>query len=369
MTSPLNAPNPVLLVTGSSGLIGSRLVAALSRDYQVVGFDQQPPSADAPLAEFVSCDLTDDRSVAQACRRLKQQFGQRLASVVHLAAYYDFSGEPSPLYRDLTVEGTRRLLRQLRTFELEQFIFSSTLLVMKPAEEDELLTAQSPTQAEWDYPRSKLQAERVILEERGQIPAVILRIAGVYDEDCRSIPIAQQISRIHQRQLESHFFPGDQTHGQAFVHLDDLVECFRAAIERRRQLGEHEVLLIGEEDVMSYAELQSEVGMHLYGREWTTVRIPKAVAKAGAWAKNALAAGEEDRPFIKPWMIDLADQHYPVSGQAARQKLNWQPQHTLRRTLPEIIRRLKDDPHHWYEVNKLPKPAAMPELEEIGVEQ
>jgi nucleoside-diphosphate-sugar epimerase len=83
--------------------------------------------------------------------------------VIHLAAYYDFSGEPSPLYRTLTVEGTRRLLRALQQFKVEQFVFSSTLLVMKPVEQDEVNTERSVTENEeemWDYPRSKIEAER-----------------------------------------------------------------------------------------------------------------------------------------------------------------------------------------------------------------
>jgi nucleoside-diphosphate-sugar epimerase len=266
----------------------------------------------------------------------------------------------------LTVEGTQRLLEQLQAMEVEQFIFSSTLLVMKPADDDEPLTAMDETQAEWDYPQSKLHAERVIAQERGDIPAVILRIAGVYNDDCHSIPIAQQISRIHQKQLESYFFPGDKTHGQAFVHIDDLVQCIRSTIDRRKQLGPYETFLIGEEDVMSYAELQEELGKQLHGEAWPTIRIPKPLAKAGAWIKEKLAFGESEQPFIKPWMIDLADQHYPVSLERAKQQLHWQPQHTLRGTIPEMIRRLHDDPRRWYRVNGIPLPKSLTELHEAG---
>ena len=55
--------------------------------------------------------------------------GTRIASVIHLAAYYDLSGEPSPLYEQIIVGGTERLLEQLRQFQVEQFVFSSTMLV------------------------------------------------------------------------------------------------------------------------------------------------------------------------------------------------------------------------------------------------
>src|SRR5690606_40589583 len=132
---------------------------------------------------------------------VRYRYGSQLASVIHLADYYDFSGEPSPLYDELTVEGSRRLLRELRDqdFQVEQFVFSSSLLGMQPEEEEGRLTESSPTEAEWAYPQSKLRAEQVIQEERGPIPAVILRIAGVYDDQCHSLPVSQQIARIYEK--------------------------------------------------------------------------------------------------------------------------------------------------------------------------
>ena len=352
--SATSTERPLVLVTGGGGLIGSRIIEELSSDYRVIGFDIAQPPNSTSAEEWIECDLTDDDSVLTALSAVRGKYGQRLASVIHLAAYYDFSGEPSPLYRTLTVEGTRRLLQRLQEFQVEQFVFSSTLLVMKPADEDELLTEKSNTQAEWDYPRSKLRAERVIREERGAFPAVILRIAGAYDENCHSVPIAQQISRIYEKQLESYFFPGKKTHGQAFIHLDDLIDCFRKTVDRRQTLQSQEVLLIAEPDVMSYAELQEQIGELIHGHEWPTVRIPKVVAKVGAWAQEKLAGKEET--FIKPWMVDLADQHYPVAISRAREELQWNPRHRLRDTLPEMIRCLQENPRQWYETNKLPFP-------------
>lgn len=254
---------------------------------------------------------------------------------------------------NFTVEGTRRLLRQLQPFDVEQFVFSSSLLVMQPAHQGDVITEESPTTAAWDYPRSKLEAEEVIRREHGDVPAVVLRIAGVYDEDGHSIPITHQIARIHEKKLESYLFPGDAAHGQPFVHLDDLVECFVRVVERRKELGPYEVLLIAEPEATSYAELQERIGELLHGKEWPTIRIPKLLAKAGAWVQDKLA--DDDEPtFIKPWMIDLADAHYPVEIERARTRLQWEPRHRLHDTLKEMIRRLKRDPRGWYERNGLP---------------
>jgi nucleoside-diphosphate-sugar epimerase len=362
---------PLVLVTGSGGFIGTALLDALAAEYRVVGLDRQAAPRSTANADFIECDLTDDESLRDALRAVRERHGENIASCVHLAAHYDFSGKPSPLYTTLTVDGTRRLLHGLQNFQVEQLVFTSTHIVMKPAEkEGQVITEASPLEPAWDYPRSKLEAEKVIREERGGIPAVILRVAGVYDVDVHVVPIAQQMRRIYEKQLESYFFPGNATHGQAFVHLNDLVECIRRTIARRHQLGPYDTFLIAEPQVMSYAELQERLGELIHGKEWPTIRVPKTVAKAGAWVQDQLAG--DDESFIKPWMINLADDHYPIAIDHARRTLAWNPTHRLQTTLPKMVARLKRDPAQWYQVNKmkppepLPKPASFPRMSLAG---
>lgn len=339
-----------VLVTGSEGLIGDALVQALSKEYRVAGFDIARPHKDPLTLDFINCDFTSDESVRSALDELRRREGNHLASVIHLAAYYDFSGEPSPLYRDLTIEGTRRLLRGLQSFEVEQFIFSSTHILMRPSESGEPVTETSAVEPLWAYPKSKLETEQLIQREHGRIPAVILRISGVYNEDGHTVPIAQQIDRIVRKDPESYFFPGDPDSGQAFVHLDDLVDLIRRAIERRKQLDPYEVFLVAEPDKMTYDELQDSIGLLVHGTEdWPTIRIPKSVAKAGAWMLSKV----QDDSFIRPWMIDLADDDYPVSIERARTKLGWDPKHSLRDTLPAMIERMTQDPVRWRKINGL----------------
>jgi len=344
-----------VVVTGNSGLIGTALVDALLQHGPVIGLDIAPPPARHEASDqfdWVKCDFTDDRAVLQAMRAIGALY-DRIASIVHLAAYYDFSGEPSPLYDELTVQGTRRLLQATQPLAVEQIIFSSTLLAMQPAELGTVLTEASPTQAEWDYPQSKLDAEDLLLEHHGSIPLVLVRMAGVYDSMCHSVPIAQQIRRIYEKDFESYFFPGNPEHGQSFIHLDDLVDCLVRMVEARHTtLAPEEVLLLGEPEVLGYGELQEIIGRLIHGQGWPTIRVPKVLAKAGAWVKDSL----DDESFIKPWMIDLADGHYPVDPSKARMKLGWTPRHTLRDTLPTMIQNLLADPAAWYEANNLPEP-------------
>lgn len=120
-----------MLVTGSSGLIGASLIERFAAEYDVVGFDVMEAPGKTSV-DFIHVDITSDASVQQGLDRMRARHGNRIASVVHLAAYYDFSGEPSPKYEAITVRGTERLLRMLQDFEVEQFLFSSTMLVFAP---------------------------------------------------------------------------------------------------------------------------------------------------------------------------------------------------------------------------------------------
>lgn len=347
-------PRATVAITGSSGRIGAALAARLDRDYDEVGFDRPGEPHPPAHTDCIDLDVTSEGSVRDALRQLRERHGDRIASVVHLAAYYDFKGEPSDLYEEVTVEGTGRLLRGLRDFHVEQFIFSSTMLVHAPTEPGRPIAEDAPLAPTWDYPASKVRTEELIRRERGDIPAVLMRIAGVYSDRCDSIPLANQIHRIREKHLTGHFYPADPSRGQAFVHLDDLVDAFVLAIERWERLPPETALLIGEPDAVGYGELQERLGRLIHGEEWTTYRIPAAVAKAGAWVQDNLPFGPE--PFIKPWMIDRAGDHYELDVSRARQLLGWEPKRSLRATLPKMVEALKRDPAGWYETHGLDAP-------------
>src|SRR5690606_3706351 len=119
------APHPLVLITGAAGDIGSGLAAALARKYTVVGLDQPGKQAAVPL---IPIDLRSDVSVAGAFAAIRERYGSRIASVIHLAAYFDFTGEENPLYEQVNVAGTRRLLQALQAFDVEQLIYSGTML-------------------------------------------------------------------------------------------------------------------------------------------------------------------------------------------------------------------------------------------------
>jgi len=353
---------PVVLITGAEGRIGSVIAAALKDSYTVVGFERKCRGDNC-----INVDITSDEALAQGCEALRARYGQHIASVIHLAAFYDFSGEPHPMYDEVNVKGTRRLLQALQAFDVEQFIYASTMLVHAPTEPGQPINEDSPLKPAWPYPQSKLDAERMVAGERGKIPALIMRIAGVYTDQCEVPSLANQIQRIYERQMLSRVFPGDASHGQSFVHIDDVAQAMRAAVDRRGRLPEEAALLIGEPVTESYEALQNLIGRLVHGQPWETRQIPKPVAATGAWLQDKMEDVVPDaidrgvEPFIKPFMVALADEHYELDIARAERLLDWHPQHRLRQSLPVMIGELRSDPAGWYKRNKIPLPLWMEE--------
>lgn len=345
------ASQGVVLVTGSSGYLGGAIIRRLADKYTLVGFDRPGGKAPPECARQIGLDLASDESVRDALEQVSSEFGDRIASVIHLAAYYDISGEPNPLYDKITVQGTRRLIEALQDFEVEQFIFASTMLVHRPTDmPDERIDEEWPLDPQWAYPESKVKAEQLLREKHGDIPVVLLRIAGVYDDLGHSPFVAQQISRIYEHRMSAHVYPGMLCANQSFIHLDDLTEAVANVIERRRELPAELPLLVGEPDALGYEKVQNIIGCALHGEDWTTIRIPQPIARAGAWLQEEVL--QEDG-FVKPWMVEASNDHYILDIARARRLLDWEPRHSLRDSLPKMVEALKRDPTGWYKENKL----------------
>jgi hypothetical protein len=96
------------------------------------------------------------------------------------------------------------------------------------------------------------------------------------------------------------------------------------------------------------------------------------VAAVGVWAQDKLepvvpdAIDEGEKPFIKPFMIRLADDHYALDIGRAERLLGWRPHHRLKDELPKMIAALKRDPLAWYKRNGLRPPHDLAEAAALG---
>lgn len=339
---------PALLVTGSGDLIGQALLQNSYFDrYHCFALDHRYHSP-AANEVFLHCDLTSEESIRTSLQRIRAAGWSRITSVLHLADLSNFSGEPHLQDNDLAAHGTLYLLRALADFEVEQFILASTMFVHAPCEPGSTITEGSPVLPVLDYAKSKARAEGILEAEHHGVPEVILRLACVYDDECHSHPLAQQIERIYHQRLTGHLYPGDIGHGHAFVHVQDVVEALERAIERRDLLEKRTVFLIGEPKTRTYGDLQTELARLLQSGPWDTQEIPKRLGKTSARLHDMLPGTQ---PFIRSSMIDHVDDHYALDISQARELLGWMPRHSLWEALPSMVARLQEEPEAWFEEN------------------
>lgn len=360
------SPNKdLILITGCSGRIGARVIERFKDSpYQIIGLDIVPPSTQQPPNfSYLKLDVSSPDKIKQTMSEIKQRFGDRIASFIHLAAYYNFTGGEWSKYEMITIHGTEHLLEAAKEFQTEQFLFSSTMLIHAPQDPPAKINEDSPLVAHpWEYPRSKIATEKIMRDNHGSVPIVILRIAGCYDDECHSIPISNQIQRIFEKQFASHVLPGDISHGASYLHLDDMAEVVWQCVQKRRELPKETVLIVGEDETLSYDQLQNRISQLIRGKNLTTYRVPKWFAKIGAWLQDHMPFMGES--FIKPWMIDYADDNYSLDISRIEKVLGWKPSRKLSQTLPIMIRDLKNDPLKWYQINGLKVPCWLKRQEE-----
>jgi hypothetical protein len=202
---------------------------------------------------------------------------------------------------------------------------------------------------------------------------VLLRLAGVYDQDSAVPTLANQMARIHGRDFQSFFYAGPPTVGQSMLHREDMLDAFRRTVDRRRDIPSGTAILIGEPAALGYDALQDELGYLMHGAEdWPTLRLPQTAAAVGAWAQARLepvipdAFDKGEKPFVRPFMMWLADDHYDLDISRARKLLGWEPRHSIKQELPAMVRSLKKDPIGWYKRHGIAPPSEMAEAAEAG---
>ena len=166
-----------ILLTGSSGYIGSRLAPVLlEQGHHVVGVDRAEP--ETPVSyPFIHGDLLEADT-------LERVFKESVDCVMHLAAARtDWGLSEEGYFRD-NAKVTERLLEAGRAKGINDWFFYSTVGVLGPGEaaRDE----QAPYAPTTPYGASKMKAEKLFLQLASEEPDVrvtMLRPSAVYSPE------------------------------------------------------------------------------------------------------------------------------------------------------------------------------------------
>lgn len=197
-----------LLITGASGFIGTALIARLINNYSIIGIDKVLHEDRDSRVIWYKVDISDKKLLGETFSEIKTKVAEKIDYVFHLAAYYDMVNKENKLYRETNENGTRYLLDNLIDFDVNNFIFTSSTVVMKPTKGNEKLNEESALNTKLYYGKSKIAGENIVLEYKERMRSTIFRLSGVYSNDCILPPLANKIALIWRKGFGYRILPG-----------------------------------------------------------------------------------------------------------------------------------------------------------------
>ena len=256
-----------VLITGSSGEIGSTLVRALVSDPQiehVVGIDVRPPDKfHGGCFDFIRWDVRDP---------LDALFRQHVVDTVVHAAFVVQPIHDARLQYAIDVEGTRSVVQSAASAKVESFVqLSSATVYGAHANQHEPLSEDRPLRPNrgFLYAEHKLAAEGILEEFRrqGAFRAVtVLRPSFVVGPISRNA-LFRHISRRFA------LLPRAQSPLQ-LTHINDLVEILRRVIHRAAD----GVFNVGAEGALTVSQMMSRLPNYSVTVPYPILRLLGGVA-------------------------------------------------------------------------------------------
>ncbi len=216
------------LVTGSSGFIGARLAAALARRGDDVVCLVRRTSRISGLAglpvRLAVGELGDAASLEAAVAGRDVVF--HLAGVIQAVDDLAFDAA--------NVQGTRHLVEACRRAapDLARFVLVSSIAAGGPGGPERAVDEADEPRPVSAYGRSKLAAERVLIEAAGRPPATIVRPPNVIGPGSKEL---ERVLGLVRRGLLPSI--GDDRPRTSLVDVDDLVEALLLAATESRAVG------------------------------------------------------------------------------------------------------------------------------------
>jgi len=249
-----------ILVTGSSGFIGSHLTEYLVRKgYKVVAFDRYNSNNDYGWLEnskykkkinFILGDIRDYDSVFKAMKGCD--------GVMHLAALIGipYSYFSPTAYVKTNVEGTLNVIEAAKNLKLKQIIITSTSEVYgsankKKLNENDELKAQSP------YAATKISADQLSLSffRSFGLPIKIIRPFNTFGprQSARAVIPTILTQAITQKNIKI----GNLDAIRDFLFVEDLCSAYEKIYNSRKLFGE--VINVGSDKEIKIKNLISKV--------------------------------------------------------------------------------------------------------------
>ena len=228
-----------ILITGSTGYIGSKLTATLAEKGETIHLLCRTaptlPVFNKPNIKIFIGDITDPASIKPALDNVDQLY--------HLAAYARlWAKNPSTFYK-LNVEGLKNVLDGAKSAGVSKIVYTSTAGVIGPSENKPMTENDPRIRGFFNlYESTKSESEKLALDySRQGMDITILNPSRIYGPgfDTGSNPF----TKIIEMYLKGNWkiIPGSGNDIGSYPYIDDVVDGHIAAMEKGRN-GERYIL-------------------------------------------------------------------------------------------------------------------------------
>jgi len=346
---------PRLVVTGSSGFLGRHLLARIRNDYRIYGIARRSQArSGAPVHPNISWDLIDigDRpGVFEAFQRIADD--GPVEAIIHLAAHYDFTGEPHREYTRTNVEGLRNVLEASRLVRPQRFVFASSVAACKFPAPGSALTEESAPNGIEPYSVSKRLGEAMLQEYEADFPYCIVRFAAMFSDWCEYPPLYVFLRTWLSTAWNRRILGGRGRFGVPYLHVRDAALFMMRLLDRMHTLPSGQVLLASTDGSTSVGALFKAATEHTSGRAESFLYLPRPVCAVGMAAREIAGRMAGQPPFERAWMARYIDRQLAVDAEYTRRLLGWKPRERLMlpRRLPFLLENRRYDPLHWRQLN------------------
>jgi len=347
---------PGLVVTGASGFVGRNVLSSLANRYRLFCLARRSPR-EAGIPEhdnlrWSQVDVAEWDTMREVVGCIKRHGGA--STMLHLAGYYDFQNMEHPEYERTNVGGTRNALKLASELGLDRFIFASSLAACPFPEAGQVITEETPVDADFAYARSKRAGEQMVRDHADRFSIAIVRMAAIFSDWCEYPPLYVFMRTWLSQDWNARILAGRGESSVPYLHVADLVRLFQIIAERSATLPRELVLNASPNSCTTHRELYDAVTHGYFADSRPPTMIPSAVARVGVAARWWLGRLRGQPPFEAPWMVQYIDRQLRVDASRTHALMNWRPTprlHVARRMLV-MIENMKTYQGAWIQRNE-----------------
>jgi nucleoside-diphosphate-sugar epimerase len=325
------------LITGAGGLVGSYLAqACVNRGYKVKALIRN--GSDSSFleklgVEVVRGDLQDES--------LPKEATLGIDTVFHCAAKVGDWGSIDS-YRQVNVEGLRKLLNSLEPSQIHRFIHFSSLGVYEARHHYQTDESTPPPEQHFDgYTQSKVESEKLALQyhrEKGY-PVVVLRPGFIYGPRDRTV-LPRLMQKLKTKEVK---YIGSSSYAMNNIFVGNLVHAAFLALDNPKAVGEVFNLTDGEKTSKKRFITSIAKGMNLPSPFFIPVPLWLAKLIASSMEKKALKNGAQQAPKVTRANIKFLGLNLDFSIEKAKRILGYAPIKTFDEGIAETL--------NWYKNN------------------